>query len=206
MVSNQIEKRGIRSPKVLAAMRAVPRHAFVPAEYRSNAYEDRPLAIGSRQTISQPYMVALMTDLLDVNAGSKVLEIGTGSGYQAAVLGQLAGQVYTIERHRALAESAQKVLEQLGIQNVTVRQSDGSSGWPEQAPFDGIMVTAAAPSAPQPLLDQLCEGGRLVIPVGGAGRQELQVWEKAKGQLRHKTIVPVSFVPLRGQYGWENDW
>ena len=206
MVANQIEKRGIRSPGVLAAMRAVPRHRFVPDEYRKHAYQDRPLLIGKHQTISQPYMVALMTELLDVHAGDTVLEIGTGSGYQAAVLAEIAGQVYTIERHGELAEKAKATLEWLGIQNVTVRHGDGSGGWPAHAPYDGIMVTAAAPSTPQPLLDQLQEGGRLVIPVGGEDMQHLQVWQKKHGGYAHNTIVPVKFVPLRGAHGWEEDW
>jgi len=206
MVSKQIEKRGIHSQRVLAAMRAVPRHEFVPYEYQKNAYEDRPILIGKKQTISQPYIVALMTQLLELQAEDTVLEIGTGSGYQAAVLAELAGHVYTVAPHQELARNARAVMDTLNIHNVTLHQGDGSEGWPEHAPYNAIMVTAAAPEAPRPLLAQLREGGRLVIPVGGAGAQYLQVWRKKMGKYDHETIVPVSFVPLRGKLGWEEDW
>jgi len=205
MVRDQIEGRGIINQKVLEAMRNVPRHLFVPKDYQGNAYEDRPIMIGENQTISQPYMVALMTQLLNVQLGERVLEIGTGSGYQAAVLAMLAEHVYTIELHSSLAKRAQWVLDGLGITNVTILHGDGSLGWAEHAPYDGIIITAAAPDVPQPLLEQMKEGGRLVVPVGGTGIQYLQLWQKKLGKYSHEVIVPVSFVPLRGEHGWTED-
>jgi protein-L-isoaspartate(D-aspartate) O-methyltransferase len=199
MVETQIVSRGVRNPRVLAAMREVPRHLFVEPSERDRAYEDTPLPIPGQQTISQPYIVALMTELLDVAAGEKVLEIGTGSGYQSAVLSRLAGEVYTIEILPELARAAESRLKQLGYENVTVRAGDGYGGWPEHAPFDAIIVTAAPERIPQPLLDQLAPGGRMVIPVGGFF-QELKVFEKdASGRVTERAILPVRFVPMTGE-------
>jgi protein-L-isoaspartate(D-aspartate) O-methyltransferase len=198
MVREQIESRGIRGPELLRALRATPRHLFVPIASRPMAYDDHPVPIGYEATISQPYIVALMTDLLAPRKTDRVLEIGTGSGYQAAVLSQLAQHVYTIEIVPELAKSAQRILSDLGYRNVTVRQGDGYKGWPEQAPFDGIMVTAAPPEVPQALIDQLANGGRLVAPVGLGWNQELVVIEKdANGRLRRRSAGGVVFVPMR---------
>src|ERR1039458_10340106 len=198
MVADQIENRGIRNPDVLRVMRSTPRHLFVPTNVRSMAYEDRPLPIGYEATISQPYIVALMTDLLAPGKTDRVLEIGTWSGYQAAVLSQLAQQVYTIEIVPDLAKSAQRILSDLGYRNVTVRQGDGYKGWPEQAPFDGIMLTAAPPEVPQALIDQLGNGGRLVAPVGLGWNQELVLIEKdVNGRIRRRSAGGVVFVPMR---------
>lgn len=200
MVETQIVARGVRDPRVLAAMRSVPRHLFVEDAERSHAYDDSPVAIGgSKQTVSQPYIVALMTELLDLQPGEKVLEIGTGSGYQSAVLGQLAGKVYSIEIIPELARGSAERLKRLGCSNVTVREGDGYRGWPEEAPFDGIIVTAAPERIPQPLIDQLAAGGRMVIPVGGFF-QELKVFTKeADGRVTEKDIIPVRFVPMTGE-------
>ncbi len=207
MVSEQIERRGLRSARLLEAFRKVPRHVFVPAECRKNAYDDGPLPIGDAQTISQPYIVALMTNLLQLNGDETVLEIGTGSGYQAGILAELARSVHTVERHARLAERAQQTLASLGYANVFCHSGDGSLGWPEAAPYQGILVTAAAPCPPQPLLDQLADGGRLVIPVGDRAGQDLQVWERRGSRLEPESILPVCFVPLRGTYGWkEAEW
>lgn len=205
MLRWQIERRGILTPRVLEAFRRVPRHRFVRREDWPDAYEDRPLPIGLGQTISQPYIVALMTDLLRLQGGETLLEIGTGSGYQAAILSLLAGQVHTIERHPELAERARQALEALELRNVTVHTADGSLGWPEAAPYGGILVTAAAPAVPTPLLEQLAEGGRLVLPVGPSGYQVLQVWQREGEAWTHEEIIPVAFVPLRGQYGWKEE-
>lgn len=205
MVRWQIERRGILTPRVLEAFRRIPRHLFVPRKDWPDAYEDRPLPIGLGQTISQPYIVALMTDLLRLQGTETVLEIGTGSGYQAAILSLLAGQVHTIERHELLAERARQVLESLGLRNVSVHTADGSLGWPEAAPYGGILVTAAAPAVPAPLLEQLAEGGRLVLPVGPSGYQVLQVWQREGEAWTHEEVIPVAFVPLRGQYGWKEE-
>jgi protein-L-isoaspartate(D-aspartate) O-methyltransferase len=205
MLRWQIERRGILTPRVLEAFRRVPRHRFVRREDWPDAYEDRPLPIGLGQTISQPYIVALMTNLLRLQGDETVLEIGTGSGYQAAILSLLAGQVHTIERHELLAERARQVLESLGLRNVSVHTADGSLGWPEAAPYGGILVTAAAPAVPAPLLEQLAEGGRLVLPVGPSGYQVLQVWQREGEAWTHEEVIPVAFVPLRGQYGWKDE-
>jgi protein-L-isoaspartate(D-aspartate) O-methyltransferase len=205
MVKEQLMDRDIRDPRVLEAMAFVPRHLFTPAEYSSMAYADGPLPIGEKQTISQPYIVALMTELLRLEGDENVLEVGTGSGYQAAVLAHLARTVHTIERHEPLAEQAEQALRKLSISNVVIHIGDGSLGWPPASPYDGIIVTAAAPHAPQPLLDQLADGGRLVVPVGGYAGQYLEVWERAGGDFTHEALVPVAFVPLRGQYGWPED-
>jgi len=207
MVAAQIERRGLLNERLLTTLRQTPRHVFVPDEQRSFAYEDRPLPIGSGQTISQPYIVALMTSLLNLQGGEKVLEIGAGSGYQAAVLAHMASSVHTVERHQPLADHAIQILAILGIQNVTVHCGDGSLGWPSAAPFDAIMVTAAAPRVPQPLLDQLADGGRLVIPVGSSGVQELQLWTRDGENCQHESLIQVSFVPLRGAHGWDSsEW
>jgi protein-L-isoaspartate(D-aspartate) O-methyltransferase len=188
------------SEPVRSALAKVPRHEFVPADLREHAYRNRPLPIGSDQTISQPYIVALMTELAAVGKDAKVLEVGTGSGYQAAVLAELAGQVYTIEIIEDLGLRAREVLQRLGYRNVTVRIGDGYHGWPEQAPFDAILVTAAPESVPQPLIDQLQPGGRLIIPVGRQGEtQSLQVLVRdAAGKVSVRDVLPVGFVPLTG--------
>lgn len=207
MVSQQIEANGLTEPRVLQAMAAVPRHAFVLPEWRAHAYEDRPLPIGFGQTISQPYIVALMTHLLALKGGERVLEIGTGSGYQAAVLAVLARWVFTIERHAELAQRARETLRRLGYSNVTVLTGDGSGGVPDLGPYDGILVPAAAPVVPQDLLAQLVPGGRLVLPVGGAGGQTLEVWTRQGNDFIQKKVIPVAFVPLRGKKGWSReDW
>jgi len=199
MVETQIVARGVRDPRVLAAMREVPRHRFVDAGQRAQAYEDHPLPIPGNQTISQPYIVALMTELLELEPSSRVLEIGTGSGYQSAVLAELAERVYTIEIVPELARLAESRLKELGYANVTVREGDGYRGWPENAPFDGIIVTAAPERIPQPLVDQLAPGGIMVIPVGGFF-QELKVFRKsADGRVTEKDILPVRFVPMTGE-------
>lgn len=200
MIRTDLERRGIRDPAVLEAMRRVPRHEFVPVELRTEAYADHPLPIGQEQTISQPYIVAAMTELAAVPSGGIVLEVGTGSGYQAAVLSLLAQRVYTIEILPELGETAAARLARLGYDNVRVRVGDGYLGWPEQAPFDAILVTAGAEHIPQPLADQLRPGGRMVIPVGPVeGIQELRVLEKLEdGSLRSRNVMPVRFVPLTG--------
>lgn len=197
MVEQQIRARDVDDARVLEAMRSVPRHRFVPADLASSAYEDRPVGIGYGQTISQPYIVAYMTELLAAAPHHRVLEIGTGSGYQAAVLAKLAKQIYSIEIVPELAREAAQTLEELGYTNVQVREGDGYAGWPEHAPFDRIIVTAAPPKIPQPLIDQLASGGRLVIPVGEQhDMQWITVVEKtASGVVQRKTI-PVAFVPF----------
>ncbi len=198
MVQDQLEVRGITDPRVLEAMRSVPRHLFVPAPLRDVAYGDHPLPIGHKQTISQPYIVAAMTQLLQLQSDDKVLEIGTGSGYQAAVLAKLVRRVVTIEIVAPLADSARKLLAELGHENVTVITGDGYRGYPEEAPFDGIIVTAAPERVPQPLLDQLRVGGKLVIPVG-AYLQELEVHERTESGFTRRSIFPVRFVPMTGE-------
>ena len=199
MVMRQIAERGVRDERVLSAMRKVPRHEFVPDSERRHAYRDSPLPIGEGQTISQPYIVALMTELAQVDKSHRVLEIGTGSGYQAAVLAEVVQHVYSIEIEPDLARQAEQVLRKLGYDNVTVRTGDGYVGWPEHAPFDIIVVTAAPDHIPQPLLDQLKPGGRMVAPVGPVfSTQELRVFEKdATGKVISKNVTPVRFVPLR---------
>jgi protein-L-isoaspartate(D-aspartate) O-methyltransferase len=198
MVAEQIESRGVYDHAVLEAMRTTPRHLFVPERLRVMAYQDRPLPIGHGATISQPFVVALMTSLLEVKPAHRVLEIGTGSGYQAAVLGQLARRVYTIEIVPELAESARLILGELGYQNVVVREGDGYLGWPEQAPFDRILLTAAPSEVPEALIRQLANGGRLVAPVGASWDQDLVVIEKdAQGKLHRRPAGRVTFVPMR---------
>jgi protein-L-isoaspartate(D-aspartate) O-methyltransferase len=199
MVREQIAARGVRDPRVIEAMRKVPRHLFVPAADRDRAYADSPVPIGEGQTISQPYIVALMTELARPQSGDRVLEVGTGSGYQAAVLSQLVAHVYTIELEETLGRRAATVLREQRYDNVTVRIGDGYAGWPEHAPFDIIMVTAAPEQVPQPLIDQLKPGGRLIVPVGPRFTvQTLQLIEKdASGTVRTRDVSPVMFVPLR---------
>ena len=198
MVREQIEGRGIRSPGLLRAMCVTPRHLFVPSHFRSDAYGDYPLPIGFGATISQPYVVALMTELLEPGKRHKVLEIGTGSGYQAAVLAQLADRVYTVEIVPELADSARKTLRSLGYSNVFVRQGDGYEGWPEQAPFDRIIVTAAPPEVPEALIRQLAAGGRLVAPVGSGWLQQLVVIDRKPDGTLHRSVgPPVLFLPMK---------
>lgn len=204
MVEEQLVGRGIHDGRLLDAMRAVPRHQFVPRQEQIYAYQDRPLPIGQGQTISQPYIVALMTELLLLKPEDRVLEIGTGSGYQAAILGQLAGEVHTIERHAELAKRAKRVLRGIDADHIHVHVGDGSLGWPEAAPYDAILATASAPSAPQPLLEQLAPGGKLVLPVGGARQQYLQRWTRTEGGFRYDDVTPVAFVPLIGEHGWKD--
>ncbi|GAB4229836.1 MAG: protein-L-isoaspartate(D-aspartate) O-methyltransferase [Acidobacteriota bacterium] len=202
MVQEQIAARGVRNPAVLAAFLKVPRHRFVPRDWRAQAYRDGPLPIGRGQTISQPYMVAVMTELADVQPGHKVLEVGTGSGYQAAILAELGADVYSVERIPELAERARKLLEELGY-HVHIKVADGSLGWPEEAPFDRIIVTAGAPRIPDPLVEQLAEGGRLVIPVDDGFSQILCVADKTAGGLHVEHHDRCAFVPLIGKYGWD---
>jgi protein-L-isoaspartate(D-aspartate) O-methyltransferase len=197
MVEQQIKQRGVTNTRVLAAMEAIPRDRFIPPDVRSQAYDDIPLAIGFNQTISQPYIVAYMTDVLDVHDSHRVLEIGTGSAYQTAILATLAREVWTIEIVPALAAAATDLLPALGLANVHVKLGDGHGGWPEQAPFDRIMVTAAPNEIPEPLIEQLAVGGRLVIPVGSqGGPQWMTVVEKSSNGLVQNRTIPVQFVPL----------
>ncbi len=203
MVERQIARRGVHTERVLAALRATPRHCFVDAEYRHLAYTDGPLPIGNGQTISQPYIVALMSELLELEGHERVLEVGTGSGYQAAVLAHLAREVYSIERHAQLGKKAAKIISGLGLSHVNIRIGDGTLGWPECAPYDAIMVTAAAPDTPKALLQQLTEGGRLVIPVGSLGTQFLERWIRCGDDYERERIIPVAFVPLIGAQGWD---
>ena len=199
MVREQIEARGVSDLAVLRAMRRVARHEFVPVEFRAYAYDDRPLPVGRGQTISQPFIVAFMTELLSVEPGQRVLEIGTGSGYQTAVLADLGAQVYSIEIIAELADSARATLRRLGCRSVQVRHGDGYLGWPEAGPFDGIILTASPPRVPQPLIDQLSCGGRLVGPEG-VWDQNLAVYEKKPGgRLNRDTVLPVRFVPMTGR-------
>ena len=198
MVEAQIAARGVRDPLTLAAMRKVARHLFVPPGVAGQAYEDHPLPIGHGQTISQPYIVGFMTEALGLKGGETVLEVGTGSGYQAAVLGQIAARVYTVEIVEPLAREAAALLGRLGYANIQVRAGDGYLGWPEAAPFDAIMVTAAAPRVPEPLKQQLKEGGRLILPVGDEW-QELVVVTRRGDLFEEKRVLPVRFVPMTGQ-------
>ncbi|HDL54251.1 MAG TPA: protein-L-isoaspartate(D-aspartate) O-methyltransferase [Proteobacteria bacterium] len=206
MVDSQLVPRGIKDPRVLEAMRKVPRHLFVQETQRGSAYEDYPLPIGDGQTISQPFMVALMTEALNLTGEESVLEVGTGSGYQTAVLAELSCKVYSVERIPSLAGQARKTLDSLGYKNILVRLSDGSLGWPEYAPFDRIMVTAGAPSIPEPLVEQLAEGGILVVPVGSSLSQELvQVTRKQDGSVSQRKMGGCVFVRLVGKHGWETN-
>jgi len=199
MVQEQLMSRGVHDGRVLAAISKVPREEFVPRDSRAASYTDQPLPIGYGQTISQPYIVAFMTEQLHPSSGDRVLEIGTGSGYQAAILGELVAEVYSIEIIEPLAKTAEATLQRLGYKNVRVKVGDGYKGWPEHAPFDVITVTCAPDHVPQPLIDQLKEGGRMVIPVGGFGDQELYLLEKKNGQLQQRAVLPVRFVPMVGE-------
>jgi protein-L-isoaspartate(D-aspartate) O-methyltransferase len=203
MVEEQLVRRGIDDERVLEAMREVPRHLFVPEAFRDRAYGDHPLPIGEEQTISQPFIVALMTTLLRLRGEEKVLEVGTGSGYQTAVLARLARRVCSMERLPALATRARAVLEGLGYTNVWVRVGSGTLGWPDEAPFDRVLVAAGGPSVPPPLFEQLAEGGRMVLPIGEATSQTLTVVEKIDGQKREQAHGECSFVKLVGKYAWE---
>jgi protein-L-isoaspartate(D-aspartate) O-methyltransferase len=206
MVKEQLVPRDISNPRVLRAFRDVPRHRFVLRNDIESAYHDHPLPIGYNQTISQPYIVALMLQLADINKTHRVLEIGTGSGYQTALLAELAGEVFSIERIEPLASRAEKILNALGYDNIHIRIGDGTCGWPEEAPFDRIIVTAASPSEPPPLIEQLSTPGRMVIPVGSQHSQDLVVVIKDAGGGITKQVIPgCVFVPLIGKYGWEKD-
>lgn len=204
MVERQIAARGIRDPRVLAAMLEIPRHLFIPPPYDRGAYDDNPLPIGSGQTISQPYIVALMTELLHPKATDNILEIGAGSGYQAAILSRLVWRLTTIERITTVADMARRNLKSIGIDNVDVIEGDGSLGYPAHAPFDGIIITAATPDVPQPLIEQLADGGILVAPVGGRDIQDLITIYKQGESFKRESRGGVRFVPLIGHHGWEN--
>jgi protein-L-isoaspartate(D-aspartate) O-methyltransferase len=206
MIEEQLVGRGIKDPRVIEAMGKVPRHLFVPEALAAQAYSDFPLPIGDRQTISQPYMVALMSEALQLKGGEKVLEVGTGSGYQAAVLALLVRQVFSLERISSLARQARKTLDSCGFARVNVRVTDGTCGWEDEAPFDAIMVTAGAPSVPKPYLQQLTIGGRLIIPVGDRTTQMLvRVTRLAEQNFREERLLGCRFVPLVGDYGWSED-
>lgn len=206
MVQNQLIARGVKDPRVIAAMLKVPRHIFVEEAMAAQAYSDSPLPIGEKQTISQPYMVAAMTELLELTGREKVLEIGTGSGYQAAILALLANKVCTIERLRSLALRARKVLDGLGLLNVNLKIGDGTCGWQEEAPFDAIIVTAGAPAIPEQLVEQLKPGGRLVIPVGDQYEQTLQkITRQPDGTISKEDVMGCRFVKLIGQSGWRTE-
>ena len=205
MVEQQIRARGIRNERVLAAIEKVPRHVFVPEDLRRMAYDDRPLPIGDGQTISQPYIVALMTDLLDPHVGDRILEIGAGSGYQAAILGELASEVITIERIPAVAARARRNLSTAGSRHVDVIVADGTLGYPQKEPYQGILVTAGTPDIPPPLISQLADGGRLVAPVGPHGVQDLVRLVREGERIRRESHGGVVFVPLIGEHGWRED-
>jgi protein-L-isoaspartate(D-aspartate) O-methyltransferase len=202
MVDQQLAARHIRDERVLRVMREVPRHRFVPPDMQNSAYQDYPLPIGHGQTISQPYIVAYMTELLHLAPQDRVLEVGTGSGYQAGILSRLAQRVYTVERIADLSRRARQVLDGLGYDNIEYRVADGGYGWPEEAPFDAIIVTAAAPETPAPLVAQLADGAHLVIPIGPSGYQDLLRVTRYGDQVRTERLTPVAFVPLLGEHGY----
>jgi len=203
MVEEQLLPRGIKDSRVINAFYKVERHKFIPIEYRASAYGDFPVPIGEGQTISQPYIVALMTECLDLKGEERVLEIGTGSGYQAAILAELAKEVYSIERFESLAKNAQKVLDELGYTNIKIKVGDGTLGWQEFSPFARIIITAASPQIPLPLIEQLKENGKLVLPLGESFSQVLTVVEKKEGKIKTQEICGCVFVPLVGKYGWK---
>jgi len=205
MVKEQIIARGVKDERVIDAMMKVPRHLFVDKTYYHQSYNDYPLPIGNGQTISQPYMVAVMTELLELKGNESVLEIGTGSGYQTAILALLCARVFTIERISELSFRARKILNELGFNNINFLIGDGSVGWPDFAPYDGIIVTAGAPDVPRELIDQLSEKGRMVIPIGGEYMQTLNVIKKHKGSILRKELFECTFVPLVGKKGWEKE-
>jgi len=202
MVKTQLMPRGIKDERVLNAMKKVPRHLFVNDSIQDRAYDDMALSIGDGQTISQPYMVAVMTELLELRGEEKVLEIGTGSGYQAAILAELAKEVYTIDRITVLAAQAEERFRSLGYNNIHIKVGDGTLGWPEQAPFDRIIITAGCPKIPEPLIEQLSEEGTIVAPVGDFFSQQLLKVRKSRGRLSEEYHTPCVFVPLIGEYGW----
>ena len=202
MIRSQIEARGIKDPLVLSAFRAVPRHLFVSEALRDQAYGDYPLPIGEQQTISQPYIVAEMTQALEIDRNDRVLEIGTGSGYQAAILAQIVYRVYTIERRRSLYMQARNLFDKLNYHNIVTKYADGTKGWQEESPFDAIVVTAGAPEVPEVLLDQLADGGRLVVPVGNQHTQELIRICRSKGKIQQTNLGGCRFVKLVGEHGW----
>lgn len=203
MVKEHLIGRGIRNEKILAAMRKIPRHLFVPDKWQALAYADRPLPIDLQQTISQPYIVALMTEALELSPDDKVLEIGTGSGYQTAVLAEVCNRLYTVELLRELSESATKLLKTLQYRNIVAKIDDGTFGWPEHQPYDAIIVTAGAPHLPKPLLEQLAEGGRLVIPVGDSLSQSLKKIVRRPDGFWEEPLLQCQFVPLLGEHGWQ---
>ncbi len=205
MVEEQLIPRDIKNPRVLDAFKKIERHKFVSQEFAASAYADFPVPIGEGQTISQPYIVALMTEYLDLTGSERVLEIGTGSGYQAAILAELAKEVYTVERVESLAKQAENLLNELGYKNIKIKTGDGTLGWPEQAPFDRIIITAASPAIPPPLSEQLKEGGKLILPLGEVFSQVLTLAEKKQGVLQYQGICGCMFVPLVGKYGFKND-
>jgi protein-L-isoaspartate(D-aspartate) O-methyltransferase len=205
MVDRQLRSRGIRDPRVLAAIEKVPRHLFVPPELREEAYNDQPLPIGAEQTISQPYMVASMTELLELAAGDRALEIGAGSGYQTAILAELTAEVHTVEKHPGLAAAAAERLARLGYANAHVHTGDGTLGWPEAAPYTAILVTAAAPFLPPPLVQQLADGGRLVLPLGAADTQAVVRVRRRGRDIATESLYACRFVPLLGRYGWREE-
>lgn len=205
MVDEQLIPRGIKNERILEVFRKVERHKFIPEDLRGSAYADFPVPIGEGQTISQPYIVALMTECLSLTGQEKVLEIGTGSGYQTAILTELSKEVYSIERFSNLAKRAEGVLNELGYANIKLKVDDGTLGWPEAAPFDRIIITAASPRIPLPLIEQLKENGKFVLPLGESFSQVLTIVEKKKGQLESVEICGCIFVPLVGKYGWRNN-
>ncbi len=204
MVTEQLVARGIRDPRVLSAMGKVPRHLFVEEALVGRAYGDYPLPIGEKQTISQPYMVALMTEALDAGPKDRILEIGTGSGYQTAILAELCSKVYSIERIKILAERAEKILKNLGYTNFLIKVADGTNGWKEETPFDGILVTAGAPSVPKVLMEQLTDGGRLIIPIGDEFSQSLTKVVREGDTYHHSSLTGCVFVKLIGNHGWKS--
>lgn len=201
MVNSQIKARGVKNKLVLDAMIKVPRHLFVPPNSQHQAYDDYPIAIGEGQTISQPYIVGFMTEVLEPDSTYRVLEIGTGSGYQATILGELCDSVFTIEIFKSLGNSASRIIKELGYQNIHVKVDDGYKGWPDKAPFDAIIVTCSPTHIPEPLKEQLKEGGKMIIPVGHTYQQELVLLKKEKGILKRKKVLPVRFVPMINEHG-----